>query len=107
MTVSHAADSPEFMHEKNHGGATGSGLKSRSCLIASGTGGRLSLALEDATSLVVPYWGSKLRRALVGARKASISSSLSCLRWVSCLLCWNFLVECPQKGLWIIFTDYY
>ena len=36
------------MHEKNQGGAAGPGLKSRSCLIASGTGGRVSLALGSA-----------------------------------------------------------
>ena len=47
MTASQAADSPELfiMHEKNQGGAAGPGLKSCSCLIASGTGGRVSLAL--------------------------------------------------------------
>ena len=46
ITASHAAES--IFYHKGHGGATGPGLKSRSCRTARGTGGLVSRALGSA-----------------------------------------------------------
>ena len=118
MIAWHADESSViFVHEKDQGGATGPGLKSRSWRMARGTGGRVNLALGSAlplgtgsacfnsvsvpsvarttmesmpaTSRAGPYCGSKLLLAFVGALNAPASSNRRLRPSVSSLLCWN------------------
>ena len=101
-------------------------MKSRSCRTACGSGALVSLATGSplplgtgsacfksvsdpsvpltamepkfASSFTGPYWGWKLLRAFVGARKAPRAANLCCLPSVSCLLCWNFSALSCEAG---------